>query len=316
MYFRFKPFIRPMLWGSETWILSAYPNMESVVSEGEHAGKSLTELVSCLGAELVGLSTYQHFGSQFPLLIKFLDAQMPLSIQVHPSDEQAQRQGKGSVGKTEMWYGMKSEKDAYLMSGLKTPLTPSTYKEHVANRSIVDDLARYTPHEGDCFFLPAGRIHAVGTGCRLLEIQQTNDLTYRIYDYDRRDAQGHLRELHTDLAAESIDYTVLPDYQTHYERLINAPMDLVRCPYFETKAYRIETPDTRHRTPDTKHQTLKIDWRQEDRFLAVIVTDGQGTITIDGESVSVQEKDTLLLPATTRYIELSGFMTLVTTSIT
>lgn len=311
MYFRFEPFFRPMLWGSETWILSAYPNMEAHVSEGAYSGKSLSELVSLLGAELVGHSTYRRFGSQFPLLIKFIDAQMPLSIQVHPSDELAQRQGKGSVGKTEMWYGMKSEKDAFLLSGLKTPLTPATYKEHVANHSIVDDLARYTPQEGDCFFLPAGRIHAIGTGCRLLEIQQTSDLTYRIYDYDRRDSQGHLRELHTDLAAESIDYTILPDYQTHYERKTNAPMDLVRCPYFETKAYRVETPDTKHQTPDTP---LTIDWSHEDRFLVLIVTDGAGTLTIDGEQVSVQEKDTLLLPATTQTITLRGIMTIVSTT--
>ena len=311
MYFRFEPFFRPMLWGSETWILSAYPNMESVVSEGAYAGKSLSELVAELGAALVGQDTYQRFGSRFPLLIKFIDAQMPLSIQVHPSDELAQRQGKGSVGKTEMWYGMKSEKDAFLLSGLKAPLTPATYKEHVANHSIVNDLARYTPQEGDCFFLPAGRIHAIGTGCRLLEIQQTSDLTYRIYDYDRRDAQGHLRELHTDLAAESIDYTVLPDYEQHYERKINEPMDLVRCPYFETKAYRVETPENEEQVPDAH---LTIDWSHEDRFLVLIVTDGAGTLTIDGEQVSVQEKDTFLLPATTQTIVLRGVMTLVSTT--
>ena len=188
------------------------------------------------------------------------------------------------------------------MSGLKTPLTPSTYKEHVANRSIVDDLARYTPHEGDCFFLPAGRIHAIGTGCHLLEIQQSSDVTYRIYDYDRKDANGNRRELHTALAAEAIDYTVLPDYQTHYERRTNAPMVLVQCPYFETTAYEVT-------------DELTIDWHDQDRFLALIVTKGEGTLTIDGETVKVQSGDTLLLPATTSKVEAFGSLTFVAATV-
>lgn len=313
MYFRFFPYFRPMLWGSETWILSAYPNMETHVSEGTHADKSLTELVNSLGASLVGQSIYERYGNQFPLLIKLIDAKMPLSIQVHPSDELAQKQGKGEVGKTEMWFGLKSTKDAFLLSGLKNSLTPESYKEHVANHTIVDDLARYNPKEGDCFFLPAGRIHAIGTGCHLLEIQQTSDLTYRIYDYDRKDADGRSRELHTELAAQSIDYTVLPDYETHYERRINQPMDLVQCPYFETKAYQIAD-----RQPsivkNTEECDVTIDWSKEDRFIVIIVTNGEGTLIIDKERVPVQEKDTLLLPATTKSIGLQGTMTVITTT--
>jgi len=234
MFFAFQTYYRPMLWGCEKWILSAYPQMESTVINGPYAGLTLTQLLAQQGEQIMGKHLWQRYGTQFPLLFKFIEADQPLSIQVHPSDALAQQQGQGQVGKTEMWYVLPCEKNAYLLSGLKNTLTPETYKAHVADHSIVDDLARYELQEGDCFFLPAGRIHAIGSGCRLLEIQQSSDLTYRIYDYDRRDAHGHPRELHTELAAEAIDYTVLPDYQTHYQSLPNLPTTLVQCPYFHT----------------------------------------------------------------------------------
>lgn len=293
MYFSFRPFLRPMLWGQEQWILSAYPNMESTVKDGLFAGKTLSELIAVLGPALLGHDLYERYGNEFPLLIKFIEAKMPLSIQVHPTDAIAQKHGRGSVGKTEMWYALSGDDGASLLSGLTAHLTPETYAQHVANHSIVDDLACYYPQEGDCFFLPAGRIHTIGTGCHLLEIQQSSDVTYRIYDYDRKDANGNRRELHTALAADAIDYTVLPDYQTRYERRTNAPMPLVQCPYFETTAYEITDKVT-------------IDWHDQDRFLALIVTKGEGTLTIDGEAVKVQSGDTFLLPATTSKIEATN----------
>jgi len=310
MYFIFQPYLRPMIWGGErilpfkqiqsslqhigeSWEISAYLGMESRVKNGPYQGCTLTELADQLKDKLLGQALYQHFGNEFPLLIKFIDAAAPLSIQVHPSDALAQKQGKGKVGKTEMWYSLASCEGAYLLSGLKTPLTPETYKTHVENHSIVDDLARYEPKKGDCFFLPAGRVHAIGSGCFLLEIQQTSDLTYRIYDYDRRDAQGNTRELHTALAAESIDYTLEDDYQTHYSHQDNAPMPLVKCPYFETTAYCV-----------TKQ--VNIDWHDQDRFLICIVTEGEGTLAIDGENVTVKTGDTILLPATTNQVTASG----------
>ncbi|MBQ0137321.1 MAG: AraC family ligand binding domain-containing protein [Bacteroidales bacterium] len=301
MYFIFRDYYRPMIWGCERWILSAYPQMESIVTNGTYAGYTLSQLIAQLGDTLMGKQLWQRYGANFPLLIKFIEANDPLSIQVHPSDALAQRQGKGSVGKTEMWYALPCAKDAYLLSGLKRSLTPETYKEHVANHTIVDDLARYTLQEGDCFFLPAGRIHAIGSGCHLLEIQQSSDLTYRIYDYDRRDAKGQLRELHTDLAAESIDYTVLPDYRTSYQQRENVAMPLVQCPYFETTAYQV-----------TKQVT--IDWANEDRFLVLIITAGAGRIEVDGEIVEVTTGDTILLPATTQRVVASGTFTFLTTT--
>lgn len=302
MYFSFRPFLRPMLWGQEQWILSAYPNMESTVKDGLFAGKTLSQLIAALGPALLGHDLYERYGNEFPLLIKFIESKMPLSIQVHPTDALALKQGKGKVGKTEMWYALSGDDDASLLSGLTAQLTPETYAQHVEDHSIVNDLACYHPQEGDCFFLPAGRIHAIGAGCHLLEIQQSSDVTYRIYDYDRKDANGNRRELHTALAAESIDYTVLPDYQTHYERRTNAPMVLVQCPYFETTAYEVT-------------DKVAIDWHDQDRFLALIITKGEGTLTIDGEAVEIKAGDTLLLPATTEKIHATGNLTFVTATV-
>ncbi len=310
MYFRFIPYHRPMIWGSEEWLISAYPNMESRVSEGLYAGKTLSELTAILGPNLLGHALNDQYGERFPLLIKLIHAEDKLSIQVHPSDEQAQKQGKGSVGKTEMWYGLDSQEGAYLLVGLKNALTPQTYAEHVANHTIVNDIARYGLKEGSCFFLSPGRIHAIGEGCNLLEIQQTNDLTYRIYDYDRKDANGNLRELHTQLAGESINYTVLPDYETHYERKTNEPMNLVTCPYFETQAIQVNTLSPYSSTP----LPPEIDWTNEDRFLAILITKGKGTLIIDGEMVEVKEEDALLLPATTKKVSMRGEFTAVMTT--
>ena len=166
----------------------------------------------------MGKENYERFGNEFPLLVKFIDAREQLSIQVHPTDEQAQAQGLGR-GKTEMWYVMESDADASLRSGLKQQITPEQYKEMVENDTITEALSEYPVKEGDVFFLPAGRIHSIGAGCFLAEIQETSDVTYRIYDFKRQDAEGNYRQLHTKEAAECIDYTVYPDYRTQYEHV-------------------------------------------------------------------------------------------------
>jgi len=302
MIYQFQAYYRPMLWGCEKWILSAYPNMESTVINGPYEGCTLTQLLTEQGEQILGRRLWQRYGTSFPLLFKFIESNDPLSIQVHPSDALAQKRGKGQVGKTEMWYVLPCEKNAYLLSGLKNPLTPETYKAHVADHSIVDDLARYELKEGDCFFLPAGRIHAIGSGCHLLEIQQSSDLTYRIYDYDRRDAQGNPRELHTELAAEAIDYTVLKDYRTPYLLTENTPSTLVECPYFLTQLTKV-----------TDH--ADIDWTQQNRFLVLVVTKGQGTLIVDGDSLSIHPGDTLLLPASTQHLSVIGSVTFIQVTV-
>lgn len=192
---KFKPLLKSTIWGGnkiiafkhldiqqenvgESWEISGVPGNESVVADGEMKGKKLNEAVAELKENFLGTDNYQRFGNEFPLLIKFIDANCDLSIQVHPNDEIAHKQGK-ERGKTEMWYALPSEPDAKLYTGLKMQITPERYKEMVENDTITDALAQYNVKEDDCFFIPAGRIHAIGTGCFVAEIQQTSDVTYR-----------------------------------------------------------------------------------------------------------------------------------------
>lgn len=255
---RFKPLLKQTLWGGnkiipfkhlhdslenvgESWEISGVPGNETIVSEGEYAGQPLSAVVADMKEKLVGAANYRRFGNEFPLLIKFIDAAQPLSIQVHPTDEIAHKQGK-ERGKTEMWYVMDSDPDASLLVGLKKRITPEEYKEMVANDTIMDAIDRYDVKEGDCFFLPAGRIHSIGRGCFLCEIQQTSDVTYRIYDFKRKDKDGNYRQLHTKEAAESINYTVLPNYRTEYVPEENKGITLVQCPYFHTLLYELSDP--------------------------------------------------------------------------
>ena len=230
--FKFNPLLKSTIWGGEkiipfkhlssdeqqvgeSWEVSGVKDNESIVSNGKYKGWKLNDLVDTLKEKLVGKDNYARFGNEFPLLVKFIDARAQLSIQVHPTDEQAQAKGLGR-GKTEMWYVMESDENASLRSGLKQQITPEEYKAMVEDDTITDALAEYPVKEGDVFFLPAGRIHSIGTGCFLAEIQETSDVTYRIYDFKRQDKNGNYRQLHTKEAAECIDYTVYPDYKTQY----------------------------------------------------------------------------------------------------
>lgn len=308
--FKFEPLLKSTIWGGnkiiplkhldskmqnvgESWEISGVKDNETVVAGGTHKGKRLNALVEELGEKLLGRDNYSRFGNEFPLLIKFIDARQPLSIQVHPTDEIARRQGK-SRGKTEMWYVMDSDKDATLLSGLKKSITPDEYKAMVADNTICDAIAQYSVKEGDCFFLPAGRIHAIGAGCLLAEIQQTSDVTYRIYDYNRRDKDGNLRELHTKEAAESIDYTVENDYRTNYPAKKNQGARLVSCPYFTTSVYDIDQPVT-------------LDYSSLDSFVILIALEGSATLTDEnGEQTSLNAGETLLLPATASSVKIEG----------
>lgn len=286
-YYKFTPLVKTLIWGTESWQISGVPGNETPCD-----GQKLNDLVKALKGQLVGEANYQRFGDEFPLLIKFIDAHQDLSIQVHPTDEIAHRQGKPR-GKTEMWYVMDSQPTAKLYNGLKMQITPDQYKEMVANDTICDVLAQYHVHEGDCFFIPAGRIHAIGAGCYLAEIQQTSDVTYRIYDYKRRDKDGNLRQLHTQEAAESINYTVLPDYRQHYTPQKNEGQLLVECPYFNTAVYDLTEPMT-------------IDYSELDSFVILIGLKGEGLLSVDGEEVPFRAGETLLIPATAREVRAEG----------
>ena len=316
---KFQPLLKQTLWGGdkivtfkhidsqlenvgESWEISGVKDNETIVKEGPLKGKSLNEVVAELKDRLVGKENYQRFGDEFPLLIKFIDARQDLSIQVHPNDEIAHKQGKPR-GKTEMWYLMESEPGAKLYCGLKKQITPDQYKEMVDNDTICDALAQYEVKEGDCFFLPAGRIHAIGPGCFLAEIQQTSDVTYRIYDYKRKDKNGNYRELHTKLAAESINYQVENDYRTHYVGRLNKGVSLVQCPYFCTAVYDLNEPMT-------------LDYSELDSFVILIGLKGEGRITDnEGNEVSIMAGDTLLIPATTETLSVSGTIKFLETYI-
>lgn len=307
--YRFKPLLKQTLWGGdriipfkhldtqmesvgESWEISGVEGNETIVAEGEHKGKSLNTLVSELKEQLVGEENYKRFGNEFPLLIKFIDAQKDLSIQVHPDDETALRQGK-SHGKTEMWYCLGSQASPILYNGLRKQITPEEYKAMVENDTITDAIASYEVHEGDVFFIPGGRIHAIGAGCFVLEIQQTSDVTYRIYDYKRKDKDGNYRELHTKEAAESIDYTVHDDYRTDYLLSQDEGVQLIQCPYFTTAIYDLTEPMT-------------LDYSELDSFVILIAVKGEGKLIADGEETVFRMGDTILLPATTQEVRLEG----------
>ena len=277
----------------ESWEISGVPGNETVVANGEYAGKKLNELVHKLKGKLVGEANYQRFGDEFPLLIKFIDARQDLSIQVHPTDEIAKRQGK-ERGKTEMWYLLPSDADATLLCGLKQQITPTQYAEMVENDTICDAISRYDVKEGDCFFIPAGRIHAIGTGCFVAEIQQTSDVTYRIYDFKRKDKDGNYRQLHTKEAAECIDYTVLPDYRQNYTPAKNQGVSMVQCPYFTTAVYDLDEPMT-------------LDYSELDSFVILIGLKGEAKITDnEGNEITLQGGESIVVPASTQTLKVEG----------
>ena len=316
---KFEPLLKSTIWGGEkiipfkqirssqtqvgeSWELSGVPGCETVVSEGEHQGKSLNQLVSEERERLLGADNYRRFGNEFPLLIKFIDAKRDLSIQVHPNEETAHKLGK-EHGKTEMWYVLESDKGAHLYNGLKKQITPEEYKHMVEDDTICEALARYEVSEGDVFFIPAGRIHSIGKGCFVAEIQQTSDVTYRIYDFKRKDKDGHYRELHTKEAALSIDYQVMPDYRTHYVTKKNEGVQVVSCPYFTTAVYDLDEPMT-------------LDYSELDSFVVLIGVKGAATLVDDeGNATSLRAGETVLVPATTKEIRVEGKIKLLETYV-
>jgi mannose-6-phosphate isomerase len=316
---KFEPLLKQTLWGGEkiipfkhlaqklpqvgeSWEISGVKGNETIVKNGEYKGKSLNEVVSELRDLLVGVENYKRFGNTFPLLIKFIDACQQLSIQVHPNDELARKRGF-ERGKTEMWYVMKSESYAALRSGLKKEITPNEYESMVANDTITDAIAEYKVKEGDCFFLPSGRIHSIGAGCFLAEIQQTSDVTYRIYDFKRKDKNGNYRQLHTKEAAECIDYHVENNYRTDYVPQKNKGVMLVRCPYFSTTVYDLDEP-------------IDLDCSDMDSFVILVCVDGNGILTDnEGNVTSLNAGESLLIPATTKWLKVNGSVRFLETYI-
>ena len=307
--YKFQPILKSTIWGGEkivpykqiasgqtqvgeSWELSGVKGNESVVAGGPEAGTTLPGLIARHGAALLGKANFERFGEEFPLLIKFIDARQDLSIQVHPDDRLAWERHK-SKGKTEMWYVVDADKGARLRSGFAKQVTPAQYEASVEDNTITDILAEYEIHPGDLFFLPAGRVHSIGAGAFIAEIQQTSDITYRIYDFNRKDANGKTRELHTDLAREAINYEVLDDYRTKYEPLKDEPVELVACPYFTTSLYDMT-------------EEISCDYSELDSFVIFICMEGSCVMKDnEGNELTVNAGESILLPATTQDVTIT-----------
>lgn len=271
----------------ESWEISAVPGHESVVAEGEFKGVTLGHLLEEYKELLVGRHVYATYGNRFPLLVKIIDAQQDLSIQVHPDDIIAKkRHGEGQFGKTEMWYVVDAEPGASLYAGLKKSITPAQYQSLVASGEICSVLASHEVKTGDVFHIPAGRIHAICSGILLVEVQQTSDITYRIYDYNRKGLDGKLRELHTEAAAEAIDYHVRSEYRTHYTNRKDAATLVINCPYFTIRKVR---------SKGRFHRNMK----KYDSFVICVCLKGDCQVQIKGEpsKVTLQEGSSVLIPA-------------------
>ena len=303
-----KPPVKDYLWGgtklktdyhfetdkavaAEAWVLSCHKDGACTVENGELAGKTLPEALELWGASSLGKNAAAF--PYFPLLIKLIDARDRLSVQVHPDDEYALK-NEGEFGKTEMWYVIDNAGGkAHLRSGLSKKITPDEYAAMIADNTICDALADYAVQPGDVFFLPAGRIHSIGAGCFIAEIQQTSNVTYRIYDFNRKDKNGNTRELHTELSKDAIDYSVEEDYRTHYTPKQNESVELVTCPYFTTSVYDLT-------------ENMTIDYSELDSFVIYICMEGTCTVTDgDGNSLELQAGESILFPATTKEVKVT-----------
>lgn len=307
---KFEPILKQTLWGGdkiipfkhlnenlpnvgESWEISAVEGSESVVANGADKGLTLPEMVRKYKEELVGEANYMRFGNKFPLLIKFIDAKLDLSIQVHPNDELA-RKRHNSFGKNEMWYVIAADKGAKLISGFAEQITPKDYKERVYNGTFAEVLQTCEIKPGDVFYVPAGRVHGIGAGSFIAEIQQTSDVIYRIFDYNRKDQNGKARELHTNQAMDAINFAdVQDDFRTEYELTENEPIEVVASPYFTTSVYDMT-------------EEITCDYSELDSFVIFICTEGSCKITDDSKNeLTLCAGETILLPASTQEVTIT-----------
>lgn len=268
----------------ESWEISDVEGDETKVAEGFLSGKTLKQLSQEYKEQLLGTKVYSNFGDKFPLLIKFIDAKTPLSIQVHPHDNIA-KERHNSFGKNEMWYIMDADDNAEIIVGFNKPLDKKTYSEYLENNKVLEVLNKETTKAGDAFNIPTGRVHAIGSGVLLAEIQQTSDITYRIYDYNRVDkTTGKERELHNDLALDVLDFEVQEEYKTSYELEKNKSNKLIHTPYFKSNIIALTT-------------ATKKSYSDIDSFIIYICTKGSFEISILDKNYSMIQGETILLPA-------------------
>jgi len=304
---QFEPILKERIWGGtklksvfnkpitsditgESWELSTVEGDVSVIANGEYKGKPLTELINDNPNEILGTAVHTRFGKQFPLLFKFLDAREDLSIQVHPNDELAKKR-HNSFGKTEMWYVLQADEGSRIIVGFKDDSSPKEYVKHLEDDTLISILDTVKAKEGDVFFLETGTVHAIGAGILIAEIQQTSDITYRLYDFNRKDAQGNTRELHVDLALDAINYNKV-ETQKKYDKVLNESNTVVDCPYFTTNFLPLDGE-------------IPVD-KTENTFTVYMCVDGSFELELEGEKYQYKKGDTILIPAAMKTFSING----------
>jgi len=296
---KFEPIFKQTLWGGEklknvfqksapertgeSWEISGLAGDESVVANGPLAGKTLPDLCRQYGAELLGQKVTAQTGTEFPLLFKFIDAKQDLSLQVHPNDALAQKR-HGCFGKTEMWYVLQADEGAQLINGFTKELPRNEYESAVQSGAILDYVGTYKVQAGDGFFIPAGRIHGIGAGILIAEIQQTSKITYRLYDYHRKDKDGKERTLHTQEGAEALDFSVLKNASVHPKAVTNEPQEVVSCPFFTVNLLQVKG-------------TVRRDLSQRGSFAAYMGLSGKADLICNGSTYTIAKGESILIPA-------------------
>lgn len=296
---KFQPILKDKIWGGEklinqfnkaskskqlgeSWEVSTVPGDISIVSNGYLKGESLQSLLESYKSDLLGQKNYERFGNDFPLLIKFIDAKQDLSIQLHPDDTLA-KERHNSFGKTEMWYVMQADTDANLIVGFNQKMDRETYLKHLEEKTLTKILNFDKVKEGDTYFIEAGRVHAIGAGVLLAEIQQTSNVTYRVYDWDRVDDEGNERELHNDIAIDAFKFDMKDDFRVGYNKAKNTANNMVNCPFFITNFLELDT-------------TIQNE-NDKDSFMIYMCVDGEITIKTESTSEQISKGETILIPA-------------------
>ena len=305
---KFTPILKDKIWGGnklnkllgkpidsgsagESWELSDVEGNTSIVANGTLKGTSLKTLIQNHKADLVGQKVYDQFGEKFPLLIKYIDAKKDLSVQLHPNDKLA-KERHNSFGKTEMWYVMQADDNSNLIIDFNQPVTNDLYLKHLNDKTLPSILNFETVSKGDTFFIEVGRVHAIGAGVMLAEIQQTSDITYRVYDWDRVDKEGNSRELHNDLAIDAIDFNMPNNFKASYKTRKNKPENLVTCPYFTTNIVEIN----------------KTIYKQNyhDSFMIYMAVGGDAVFEFDGKPTHLLYGETILIPASIKEFKITS----------
>lgn len=307
---KFQPIFKYRIWGGnklntelnktyqgdsigESWEISDVENDETEVISGELQGQTLKQLIKTYKADFLGTEVYRIFGENFPLLIKFIDSAKPLSIQVHPNDEVSKKR-HNTFGKSEMWYIMQADKDAEIVVGFSNDINKETYNTHLKNGTLIDVMHQEKVTKGDAYYIPTGRIHAIGAGVLLAEIQQTSDVTYRVYDYNRIDEKtGEQRELHTNLAEDVIDFKSQSTYKTNYSTLENNSNILIHSPYFKTNFLPV-------------FGKIKRDYKTLDSFVIYMCVSGEAVFTYKKVSYSLKYGETILIPASIKSLHIES----------